>query len=731
MGKRLLALTVAALAASAACTTQQTSVPALAGPSAAALSITMTAIPDSISQDGASQSAIALTAFDASGKPMPGLPLRMEMAVDAGPGCAQLVPHLDVVLCLQDFGTLSARTIVTDSTGTARTVYTAPPPPPSGVGGSGTMVTILGTPTGSNFQTVNSSLVTIRLVPPGVILPAAGTPTAAFTYSPQPVNVNVAVTFDGSASSPGTNATQITSYAWNFGDGSTATGKTSSHTFTSAGAFNVTLTVTNDRGLSASSTQVVGAALSSGPIANFVFSPAAPQVGQSIVFNAATSASAPGRTLTSFSWNFGDGATASGVTTSHTFAAVGTFSVTLSVADDTGQKGTAAVPVAIAAAGGGAVNAPTATFTFSPAAPGVNDAVFFNASASAAGAGHTIASYAWTFGDGATGAGVTVTHAYSASGSYSVQLRVTDDAGQSTTSAPTSLSIGSPPAPTSSFTFSPALPGRFDEVVFDASTSTTAQGQTIVDVAWNFGDGTAVVHCPGNAACVNVGVTNRISAHTFQTATSFVVNLVVTDSAGRTGSSNKTVIVDLGLPKVVVTASPSSPNPGVVVNFNSDGTTYFSGSNPPSFPVSFAWTFGDGAVSSLPDPSHSYGAIGAYTAGLSVTDNKGRTGVSTVTVTVVAVVPPVPPAPPVASFVFGPPSPKANVTNVQFDGSGSTGSSLTYTWNFGDGSLPVAAGAIVNHVYAAAGPYSVTLRVTDGVTGLSNTSAAQTVTVVP
>jgi PKD repeat protein len=91
---------------------------------------------------------------------------------------------------------------------------------------------------------------------------------------------------------------------------------------------------------------------------------------------------------------------------------------------------------------------------------------------------------------------------------------------------------------------------------------------------------------------------------------------------------------------------------------------------------------------------------------------------------------PTPPAPPVASFTFGPPSPKAGVQNVLFDGRASTGAGLTYSWNFGDGS-PFGAGSTVNHVYLVAGPYSATLTVTDGVTGLSNTSAAQVVTVVP
>jgi len=88
----------------AGCTVHQTEAPALAGPSDLALSIRVTALPDSISQDGGSQSSIQVTAIGPDGKGKAALALRMDMFVD-GVG--------------QDYGTLSARTIVTDSNGTA------------------------------------------------------------------------------------------------------------------------------------------------------------------------------------------------------------------------------------------------------------------------------------------------------------------------------------------------------------------------------------------------------------------------------------------------------------------------------------------------------------------------------------------------------------------------------------------------------------------------------------
>jgi len=297
------------------------------------------------------------------------------------------------------------------------------------------------------------------------------------------------------------------------------------------------------------------------------------------------------------------------------------------------------------------------------------------------------------------------------------------------TSAGTTISVGAPPSPGENFTFSPASPGRNDQVVFDASSSSTSQGQAIVDVAWNYGDGTAVVHCGtlnGNdPSCVNAGVTNRVSAHTFATAQTFVVNLVVTDSAGRTNSKNFPVTVAIAQPTVLITASPSSPAIGQTVSFNSNGTTYYPGSSSGTF----AWTFGDNsaitAQNSVANPTHSYTAAGTYSVSLSVTDSKGRTGVGTVTVTVAA------PAPPVAVFTPTATTLTAAGGTVFFDAGPTTtpsGSAIVnYRWNFGDGSAIVNNGVGVptqSHLYAAAvglKTYTVTLTVTDG-NGLTNTT---------
>ena len=107
------ALVVAALAAASACTVHDTTPPPLSGPSGLALSLNLAALPDTINQDGGSQSSIKVTAVGADGRGVSGLPLRMEMRVNGaaqdfagGHPCADDIT-LMVVHRLEETGTLS------------------------------------------------------------------------------------------------------------------------------------------------------------------------------------------------------------------------------------------------------------------------------------------------------------------------------------------------------------------------------------------------------------------------------------------------------------------------------------------------------------------------------------------------------------------------------------------------------------------------------------------------
>ena len=124
-----------------------------------------------------------------------------------------------------------------------------------------------------------------------------------------------------------------------------------------------------------------------------------------------------------YSWNFGDATpNGSGTTTSHTYGASGSYSVTLTVTDANGTStSTRTVSVSNAAP------APVASFSYTCS----GFTCSFDASAST---GAT--SYAWVFGDGTTGSGVTTSHAFASRKSYTVTLTATGAGGSSSTSKP-------------------------------------------------------------------------------------------------------------------------------------------------------------------------------------------------------------------------------------------------------------------------------------------------------
>ena len=135
----------------------------------------------------------------------------------------------------------------------------------------------------------------------------------------------------------------------------------------------------------------------------------------------AESSTDPDGTIVSYMWDFGDGFTANGILVRHAYVHSGRFSVVLTVVDNSQTSTTATSEMTVDVP-------PIAAFSTSlnTAPPGLP--ILFDASASMDSDG-TIVSYAWDFGDGQTGAGVSVTHAYANNGTFTVRLAVADDLG--------------------------------------------------------------------------------------------------------------------------------------------------------------------------------------------------------------------------------------------------------------------------------------------------------------
>jgi large repetitive protein len=248
----------------------------------------------------------------------------------------------------------------------------------------------------------------------------------------------------------------IVDYNWSFGDPQNVSPMSTvdaSHTYTLPGTYTVKLTVTDNKG-EMSSQKVAIVVTNPPPVANFSLSNDAPTIGDDVTFNAAGSYDANG-SITSYSWDFGDGATGTGEEVTHSYDTAGYTVVTLTVTDNEGAKtvvrhalnviaGSSSSSSGGGCSGGscGGPDIPLAVITGLPSCSGgtTGVAVELDGSYSRAADGK-IVSYAWDFGDGTTGTGEMVTHIFKQSGRYIVKLTVTDEAGVKGT-AEAALSIG-------------------------------------------------------------------------------------------------------------------------------------------------------------------------------------------------------------------------------------------------------------------------------------------------
>jgi PKD repeat protein len=319
---RSLAIAMVAAASAVSCTMKNQDAPPLTGPSEFATSVNVSASPDVLQQDGASQSLITILVFDASGKPAPNVPMTTEIRFGGE---------------VMDFGWLSARSVTTNSAGKASLTYTAPVSV-----GAEAVVEIVATPIGTNAANHVGRTVSIRLVPPGIRLPPLNM-TPSFTFSPTTPAQGQAVVFDAQASTGA-----ITQYRWEFGDGATGAGEITTHAYESLGSFVVRLTLVDTAGRTISLSRSVTVGQSTAPTAEFTFSPANPQPNDDVRFNANASVAAAGRTIVSYVWDFGDGGSATGAQVTRRYTQARTYNVTLTVTDDLGRTSVVTKPVDVA-----------------------------------------------------------------------------------------------------------------------------------------------------------------------------------------------------------------------------------------------------------------------------------------------------------------------------------------------------------------------------------------------
>ncbi len=457
-----------------------------------------------------------------------------------------------------------------------------------------------------------------------------------------------------------------------------------SHSYSKAGSFTVTVTVTDDAGLTSSS-QAAKMISDRPPVAIFIESFTNVLTGVSISFDASTS-NDPDGSLVTYSWNFGDGGSETGLVVSHSYAKAGIYVVTLTVTDDNGSSDNTTSTKTIGD------RPPVASFSESLTTAPTGTSIVFDASASSDPDG-SAAIYAWDFGDSSTGAGGASSHGYAVAGTYTVTLTVTDDSGN--TNSVSALKTITDRPPVATFTESSTSVPTGTPVQFDASSSSDADG-TIVSFAWNFGDGTME--------------TGQTRSHSYATAGTYTVTLTVTDDSSNSGTATATKTITDRPPVARFSESATQTLTQIAISFDASGSPDIDGTI-----AIYAWDFGDGSTGSGSAVSHTYARAGLYTVNLTVTDDSGSTGTA-------SAVKSIGDRPPVASFTAS--STTIVVGNpLKLNASGSSdqdGTVTSFSWTFGDGSNDT--GSSVSHVYNATGTFTIALVVIDdsGSTGSTN-----------
>ncbi len=489
-------------------------------------------------------------------------------------------------------------------------------------------------------------------------------------------NVGEELTFDASGStiSPLAEAGTIT-YSWDWdNDGVydiTTENSVIKHTFDTDGVFTVKLEVTAFENIKSTDTVTVN--VNAYPVAD----PGGPYQGtvdEEITFDGSASTDSDG-SIAEYTWDFGDDSTGTGEKPTHTYAAAGTYTVTLTVKDDKEASSILEQTTAVITEegqelegsgdgeeGDGGETPENIIPTANPGGPyqgTVNQELTLDGSASTDSDG-SIAEYTWNFGDNSTGTGAKPTHKYVSAGTYTVTLTVKDNSGASSEAKTTTATVKNEQV------VSRAI-GRYTGVftmVIDTPKKNASISQDFVISGWaadlvnkkpvklakveiyngrdryehNFLGTAQIYQRPdlGRKDILDSGYALRISleslpqgentlwvyaydANNNYSLAAVKINVVKEEQGGsgdgEEGDGGETP------ENIIPTANPGGPYQGTVnqeLTLDGSASTDSDGSI-----AEYTWNFGDNSTGTGAKPTHKYVSAGTYTVTLTVKDNSG------------------------------------------------------------------------------------------------------------
>ena len=493
-------------------------------------------------------------------------------------------------------------------------------------------------------------------------------PTASFSGSPTSGELPLAVNFTNTS-------TGATSYSWNFGDGGSSTSQNPSHTYTAAGTYTVVLTASNACGSDVYTRTNYITVTCTPPTANFSGSPTSGEVPLTVNFTDASTGA------TSWSWNFGDGGSSTAQNPSHTYTAAGTYTVVLTASNACGSDDYTRTDYITVTC-----TPPVAAFSGSPTSGDYPLTVNFTDASTGA------TSWSWDFGDGGSSTAQNPSHTYTAEGTYTVALTVTNACGSDSETKGGYIYVTEPTGNYANLPYSTGFESGFDQywttyTTYEGRVQITSSytphsgsyhmtmddytsggnysqceawlalnlaGKSDVDLTFwwkEFGDETHTqdgIYFSDNNGSSFTKVYNLSGGNTtYRQIVLDVDQLAASNGLSLTGTfivkfqqyDNYPISSDgMAFDDISVISNEVPPT----ADFAGDPTsgtvpltvafTDLSAGNP----TSWSWTFGDGGTSTAQNPSHVYNAIGTYTVSLTATnafgsDTETKTGYITVT----------------------------------------------------------------------------------------------------
>ncbi len=397
-----------------------------------------------------------------------------------------------------------------------------------------------------------------------------------FSFTPYPNTLN-SFEFNAFRSTPAPSSTTI---SWDFGDGSTGTGDSITHSYVNGGNFLVCMYESDSTGVVICSScnmvtagQVFGCNItaSTNPLNSLT-------IDYSVIINSA---------VTSVLWDFGDGSTGTGFNPSHTYTVAGTYLVVVQTNNSSGVICSSSQWVTVSTGGSG-----NCLIAFAPDSGSTNSftfALYVNSPSS---------TVIWDFNDGSMGTGDVVSHVFATPGVYQVCAIERDTAQNIICQTCVTVTVGIGPTfcQSSFFATTLGLDAYFIDLSLGNNSATT--------YAWDFGDNTTSAV--------------RFPQHTYTNPGTYMACLTVT-------SGN---CVDQFCSPVTVDTIPGNPSGGCQAFFATVQLAPYqvsivnlsSGLN-----LNFLWDFGDGTSDNQPYPSHYYTTTGNYNLCLTVSDANGCT----------------------------------------------------------------------------------------------------------